>query len=69
MIIERVSPVTGKKNTMELPINEDQLLAYMTRGMLAQKAFPGLSLEEREFLISGCTPACWASIFPEEEEE
>jgi hypothetical protein len=67
MIIERVSPVTGKKNTMELPINEDQLLHY-TGGMLAQRAFPGLSLAEREFLISGCTPACWDSIFPEEEE-
>lgn len=29
----------------------------------------GLSIPEREFLISGITPEEWAAAFPEDEEE
>jgi hypothetical protein len=36
---------------------------WMHGGKLAQEAFPFLSHEEREFLISGITPAEWHEIF------
>ena len=32
-------------------------------GGLIQNIFPELSREEREFLISGCTPGEWAELF------
>lgn len=38
-------------------------------GMMAQDAFPYLSAEEREMLISGICPSCWNDTFNSEEEE
>lgn len=38
-------------------------------GKLAQDAFPYLSAEEREQLISGFCPDCIRSVFGAEEEE
>lgn len=32
-------------------------------GELAQKAFPYLSADEREMLISGICPTCWEKTF------
>ena len=37
-------------------------------GMLAQKVMPMLTAEDREFLISGISPAGWTHIFPEKDE-
>ena len=36
------------------------------KGALIQDAFPNLSVDEREFLLSGLTPDQWKDIFPEE---
>ena len=36
-------------------------------GEYIQKAFPNMSAEDREILISGTHPACWNKLFPEEE--
>lgn len=38
-------------------------------GELAQNAFPYLSADDREILISGICPKCWAETFGEEEDE
>lgn len=46
----------------------DRVLAWRS-GMLIQDAFPELSAEDREFLISGLCPKCWNNIFNEEETE
>jgi hypothetical protein len=37
------------------------LLAWR-RGALIQKAFPEMPIEQRELLISGTHPECWATI-------
>lgn len=37
-------------------------------GVHVQQAFPELSDDERELLISGTCGACWEEMFPEEEE-
>ena len=29
---------------------------------------PNTTTDEREFLISGCTPTCWDAMYPSEEE-
>lgn len=65
MRITKTSPVTRENNSMDLPINEDQLLQF-ENGALVQDAFPNLSRDQREFLISGCTQQCWDLLFAEE---
>lgn len=37
-------------------------------GTLVQNAFPKLSADDREFLISGTSPAGWAEIFEGKED-
>ena len=66
MQITRKSIVSGKINTIDLPINEYQLARY-EGGALVQDAFPDLDADGREFLISGITPEEWAETFPPEE--
>ena len=38
-------------------------------GELIQDAFPYLSIDEREQIISGTHPACWKALFPAEEDD
>ena len=49
-------------------VNERDFYAWQS-GKLAQDAFPYLSAEEREMLISGICPECWAEMFSEDEDE
>lgn len=37
-------------------------------GTFVQVAFPHLSAEDRELLISGTHPACWDAMFADNEE-
>lgn len=55
-LIQRRSPVTGQLNTMFLGVTTEQLHAWRMDGQLIQDAMPNLSPDQREFLISGCTP-------------
>lgn len=52
---------------MELPVTEAQLLAYSS-GMLAQNAFPNISVDDREFIMTGITKEEWDETFPPETE-
>ena len=67
MKITKLSPVTGKANIMDLPITYGQFLDWQ-EGALIQHVMPDLSLDEREFLITGMTPEDWNSLFPLYEE-
>ena len=62
MLVTKQSPISGKMNSMELPITEAQLKAHQN-GELVQKVFPTLSVEEREFLVSGISPKEWNDLF------
>lgn len=68
MQITRKSPFTGKLNTLDLDITEDQIVMYK-RGALIQVAFPNLTAPEREFILTGYTAEDWETIFGSEEEE
>ena len=66
--VTRLSVVTRKMNTMELPISQEHLDIYDTVGdILVQDAFPTLDKGQREFLISGITPDEWNETFGEED--
>jgi hypothetical protein len=70
MIVERKSIVSGKVNKMDINITQQQLFDFMNgRSGLAQEAFPDLSLDEREFIISGIHPTEWEQLFGNEDEK
>ena len=58
MKITRKSGLTGEINTRDLDITPKQYTQYLG-GTLAQLAFPHLSADDREFLITGITPEEW----------
>lgn len=67
MRIEKRSIYSGKVNTMDLPITDEQLARWQN-GELIQNVMPKLSAAEREFLISGCTPEDWEAMFGSPED-
>lgn len=53
-------PFCGRAN--EIEVNEEDYWDW-DDGVLAQVAFPYLSDDEREMLISGTCPTCWERMF------
>ena len=67
MLITKKSVMTGEKNTMLLPVTNEQIERWQD-GELIQNVFPHLSPSEREFLISGVTPEEWDVVNEDMEE-
>ena len=61
--VTRKPTLTGKTNTLELNITQEQLALYEAGGIFLQNAFPQLSPPEREFIKSGITPQEWKEFF------
>lgn len=53
---------TRQYNEMDLDVTEEQIARHAA-GELVQDVFPHLNAEEREFLITGMTPAEQKEIF------
>lgn len=68
MKVTRTSTITGITRTLELNCTEVQLVDWAC-GKLAQNAFPQLTPDEREFIISGVTPDEWNAAFGTEDDE
>lgn len=62
-----VCPFCGHAN--EIAVNEEDYFDWAFDGALVQDAFPYLSADEREMLISGICPTCWEKSFGGEPEE
>lgn len=68
MLIRRISPLTGKINTMDLPVTQAQMDEFNSPGRrLVQVIFPNLTAGEREFIKTGYTPEDWQALFGDEE--
>ncbi len=63
--ILRSCPICGENHAVV--VNVDDYINWK-HGELAQDAFPYLSADEREILISGICPNCWDSMFGGEDE-
>jgi hypothetical protein len=63
--VTRVSLLSGKTHSRFLPIRSEQLERWRN-GVTVQDAFPQLSADEREFLLTGITPEEWDAAFGEE---
>lgn len=49
-------------------VKEADYEAWNTRKLFIQEAFPYLSADERELLVSGTHSSCWDTLFDAEEE-
>lgn len=68
MKITRTSQFSGKENTLDLNITPEAYNAWLTAGpdspvRFVQDAFPHLTDDEREFLITGVTATEWQEMF------
>tara|TARA_R100000687_G_C6393261_1_gene138312 strand:+ start:258 stop:464 length:207 start_codon:yes stop_codon:yes gene_type:complete len=68
MIVTRKSMFSGETHRMDLPITESQL-ARWEAGTLIQVAMPQLTVEQREFMMTGAVDNEWNMLLPEEDEE
>jgi hypothetical protein len=64
--VSKMCSVTNK--LYELTVPTDKYLEYLKGKTLIQNVFPELNAEQREFLISGHTPAEWDAMFKFVEE-
>jgi hypothetical protein len=67
MKVTRTSRLTGITRTLELNCTEVQLVDWAC-GKLAQNAFPQLTPDEREFIMTGITSEEWSAAFGEDDE-
>jgi len=66
------SSLSGKANTMDIPTSRgklDEWAALIQSGDAPhiQVFWPELTPEQREFLLTGITPAEWAAVFGSED--
>ena len=66
MKVSVVHPFTGVENTLDLDVTQEELDNWIA-GENIRTACPRLSVNEREFLISGLLPGEFEEAFPEEE--
>jgi len=61
--ITRTSPFSGEDNTMEINVTLEQLDAWHNGTALIQDAFPWLTVDEREFIMTGLLPDEWDRLY------
>jgi hypothetical protein len=67
MLIRRLDPFTGKRNELDLDVTEEQMQRWRD-GEYAQRAFPNLNADEREFIMTGIMPDTWDELFLIDED-
>jgi hypothetical protein len=67
MKVTKSSMFTGKTRELELPCTPEQFKNWKN-GTLIQDAFPALSIDQREFLITGAWEDEWDTYIREPEE-
>jgi hypothetical protein len=53
ILVTRKSVFTGIVRTKEFPITKEQLISWESGNELIQNAFPNLSADDREFIMTG----------------
>ena len=66
MLVGKKSQLSGKSHEMEIDVSEKQITLWM-EGALIQDVMPNLSPDEREFLMTGITPAEWDEAFAQSD--
>ena len=63
MLITKQSALSGKTNTKDIMVTQEQIDAWKA-GMMIQDAMPSLNADDREFILTGITPEEWNGVFP-----
>ena len=66
MLIERTSLISGITRTRDIDVTQAQLTQWQTGGLI-QNIMPDVSLEDREFIMTGITAEEWNANMGEEE--
>ena len=66
MMIAKTSSLSSKTHEMEIDVSDKQITLWM-EGALIQDVMPNLTPEEREFLMTGITPAEWDATFGDDD--
>jgi hypothetical protein len=66
MKIRRTSIISGVTRTIDLPITQEQYILFSV-GTAVQNAFPHLSPNQREFILSGVWGDEWETYFGMDE--
>lgn len=61
MLVKKESILSGKSHEMEIDVINKEIALWM-EGALIQDAMPNLTASEREFLMTGITPAEWGEM-------
>ena len=61
MLITKTSMLSGNTSSMYIDVSQDQIDLWQG-GSLIQNVMPNLSADEREFIMTGITPAEWDSM-------
>lgn len=71
-VSENVSIIGCHGKTLEVnhsvAVLADSLFLYEAEGYLIQRAFPYLTDDEREFILTGMTASEWDELFGEDDE-
>jgi hypothetical protein len=68
MNITKISSLTGIEHTLNINVTQDELLRIENRRNsteLIQNIVPNLTMDEREFLMTGITNEEWIRVFGE----
>jgi hypothetical protein len=60
--ITKTSMLSGLQSSMDLPVRQGHIDNWLG-GALIQDAMPHLDADQREFLMTGITPAEWDEVF------
>lgn len=63
--VTTTSLISGNANTMELPVTLEQFVEWRDGDALIQDAMRSLTVEQREFLLTGMTPEEQEEFFDE----
>ena len=68
-MVQRKSLITGKMQSLILPITIEQCIQYYENRQLVQDVFPHLSDGQREFMVSGITPLEWDTHMSDDDDK
>ena len=77
-VVRKQSKFSGKWGEMDLPLTQQELDEGLKQSWSAnpgigtkhmQDIFPQLNADQREFLMSGCTPEEWNEMFAYQGED
>ena len=61
MLITKTSMLSGNTSSMDIDVSQDQIDLWQG-GSLIQNVMPNLSVDEREFIMTGVTAEEWETM-------